>query len=494
MKTLRAFELIISISILRNYLIMSVRHRRPSGASVTTATSSSSSSRSTAHTSPLLNNPLLVPPESHAKNGSTSRPYYPTRPQDYMSFHSFPNPSTTSPPALSQSPSPIPVPNPSMPFMMPVPDPDPEPEPEPNVISPPLPADFPEPPAEPDIAPPLAPLDIRDSGVDFGPGVLPPSGSGSVLSPLPVNPEVPEELSLFRARSMMGFAKSQSRLGFFKHRPPSLVAPTDLDSVSDSELAVAPHFATFDQAARALLNELRPIMESCIEIVVRLIPAPKVSLRLHLGREEEVCSMMEATLRHLWSCITLRPGCACPREEEQWELPQGQRGSDICREFHEAFERKLRRFTSRMRHFHDQIDRPRRMYKTSFTERLLGWQDAFDQWINRFERLTAYLRLRLAHAHARQLHLQLEHERAALEDTPSSRGSDAGSADSPRSQRSLSHRHHRMLTIEQLKDEYDVAKSALLEAHKRAAGLAWRRDEMGQLVRDFGTWAIRDAV
>ena len=35
-----------------------------------------------------------------------------------------------------------------------------------------------------------------------------------------------------------------------------------------------------------------------------------------------------------------------PTEEEQDELIEGERGSDVCREFHEAFERKLRRFTT----------------------------------------------------------------------------------------------------------------------------------------------------
>lgn len=69
-------------------------------------------------------------------------------------------------------------------------------------------------------------------------------------------------------------------------------------------------------------------------------------MRLQMGREEEASASMEGTLRHLWSCITLRPGCACPNEEEQYVLPEGERGSDICREFHEAFERKLRRFTT----------------------------------------------------------------------------------------------------------------------------------------------------
>lgn len=69
-------------------------------------------------------------------------------------------------------------------------------------------------------------------------------------------------------------------------------------------------------------------------------------IRLPLGREEAVCASMEGTLRHLWGCITLRPGCACPSEREQEAFPEGERGSDVCREFHEAFERKLRRFTT----------------------------------------------------------------------------------------------------------------------------------------------------
>ncbi|KAF9076014.1 hypothetical protein BDP27DRAFT_878423 [Rhodocollybia butyracea] len=245
------------------------------------------------------------------------------------------------------------------------------------------------------------------------------------------------------------------------------------------------------------MEELRPIMESCIEIVVRLIPTPQVSssgrlARLRLGREEEASASMETTLRHLWSCITLRPGCACPDEEEQQELPEGERGSDICREFHEAFERKLRRFTTRMRTFFDHINRPRKIHKATFTERLLGWQDAFDQWINRFERLNAYLRLRLAHAHAKQLQIQLQSEREAMAQIQSAEHSVEDGRHSRRSTSSR-HRDHTML-IEQLKADYDLAKGALLEAHKRAAGLAWRRDTMGLLVRDFGTWAIRDAV
>ncbi|KIK70730.1 hypothetical protein GYMLUDRAFT_51940 [Collybiopsis luxurians FD-317 M1] len=484
----------------------------PRASSISTHSSSTGSdgSRSTANTSPLLNNNQVpFPPESSSKgmqpaedqnafaSTSTGRPYYPMRAEEYMSFQTpFPNPST--PPAFSQSPSPLPIPNAGIPIplMMPVPEPD---------------------------VPPSVSVAPHDSGIDFGPGVRPPSRTASTLSPLPNPPEPPAEAPLFRARSLMGFAKTQSRLGFVKPRPPSSTALIDpeLDSDSDSELAVTPHFNTYEEAARILINELRPVMESCIEIIVRLIPdhfmliywekkSPKAPstdrlMRLKLGREEEVCSLMEGTLRHLWSCITLRPGCACPSEREQWDLPEGQRGSDICREFHEAFERKLRRFTTRMRTFHDQIDRPRRMYKASFTERLLGWQDAFDQWINRFEvgtnsiggdlahfitiqRLNAYLRLRLAHAHAKQLHLQLERERALLTETPLS---ESESGDSPRSRNG---RRHLTMAIEQLKDEYDAAKGALLEAHKRAAGLAWRRDEMGQLVRDFGTWAIREAI
>lgn len=107
------------------------------------------------------------------------------------------------------------------------------------------------------------------------------------------------------------------------------------------------------------------------------------------------------------------------------------------------------------------------------------------------QRLNAYLRLRLAHAHAKQLHIRLELERAAAEIL--FEDSENGSGDSPSGRRHR-HRRHRTPDVQQLKEDYDAAKSALLDAHKRAAGLAWRRDGMGQLVRDFGTWTIREEV
>ncbi|KAJ3782488.1 hypothetical protein GGU10DRAFT_79780 [Lentinula aff. detonsa] len=458
-----------------------------------TTESSSSNSGSTAGTSPLFTTTQLPLPDysktytsglqpamqedRNAFASTSAQPaYYPIPAASYMSFQA-PFHNTSPPPAdgfaaHSQSPSPVPIPNPST--SMPVP------------ISMPL----------PDFIPPVPVVDVHDSGVDFGLGVRPPSQDMTI-----VTPGLPEEASLFRPRSLLGFAKSQSRLGFVKPRPPtvtSVPSESSLDSDSDSELnLVPPHNHTYDESTRALVETLRPVMESCIEIVVRLIPTSQVSstgrlVRLPLGREEAVSASMEGTLRHLWGCITLRPGCACPSEREKESLPEGERGSDVCREFHEAFERKLRRFTTRLRTFHEQINRPRKMHRTSFTERLLGWQDAFDQWINRFERLNAYLRLRLAHAHAKQIQIKLERERAVAAHIRSSEISEAGSASGRRS--SQRHYNHHALTIQQLTEDYDVAKNALLEAHKRAAGLAWRRDGMGQLVRDFGTWTIRDAV
>ncbi|KAJ3813767.1 hypothetical protein F5876DRAFT_73542 [Lentinula aff. lateritia] len=460
-----------------------------------TDSSSSESVSDTAGTSPFLNAHQLPLPnfsktfttemlqptmqeEQNAFASTSAQPaYYPMPTAGYMSFQApfSHNPSAPpSPPsaaALSQNPSPIPIPNPST--SMPVPMPMPLPE-----LTPPVPVTN----------------DVRDSGVDFGIGIRPPSQAASTAF-------IATEPPLFRARSLLGFAKSQSRLGFVRPRPPTATTVTS-ESSSESDLdsdlnLIQPHYHTWDESTRALIEGLRPVMESCIEIVVRLIPTPQVSsagrlIRLPLGREEAVCASMEGTLRHLWGCITLRPGCACPSEGEQEALSEGERGSDVCREFHEAFERKLRRFTTRMRTFHEQINRPRRMHRSSFTERLLGWQDAFDQWINRFERLNAYLRLRLAHAHAKQIHLQLEDERTVAAQIRSHENSEAGSASGRRS--SQRHRHHHELTIQQLREDYDLAKGALLEAHKRSAGLAWRRDGMGQLVRDFGNWTIRDPV
>lgn len=73
----------------------------------------------------------------------------------------------------------------------------------------------------------------------------------------------------------------------------------------------------------------------------------------------------------------------------------------------------------------------------------------------------------------------------------SSESSESGSGGSANGR----HRHRRRtLAVQQLKGDYDAAKSALLDAHKRAAGLAWRRDGMGQLMREFGTWTMRDEV
>ncbi|KAJ3721674.1 hypothetical protein C8R42DRAFT_57482 [Lentinula raphanica] len=460
-------------------------------------TESSSSDSRSAQTSPLSSiNQLPVPnysseihnprmqsatQEDHNAFASTSAQpaYYPMPTASYMSFQA-PFHSTSPPPEIgsvlhSQSPSPAPVPIPNPSASMPVP------------IAMPL----------PDLTPSVHVVDVHDSGIDFGPGVRAPSRNEN---PEVVMPPDSDETALFRSRSLLGFAKSQSRLGFVKPRPPTITAfsESSVDSDSDSELnLVLPHHHTYDESTRALVEVLRPIMESCIEIVVRLIPTPQISstgrlVRLPLGREEAVCASMEGTLRHLWGCITLRPGCACPSEREQETLPEGERGSDVCRDFHEAFERKLRRFTARMRTFYDQINRPRRMHKSSFTERLLGWQDAFDQWINRFERLNAHLRLRLAHAHAKEIQLQLSHERTVAAQIRSSELDEAGSASGRRS--SQRHFNHHTLTIQQLKEDYDIAKNALLEAHKRAAGLAWRRDGMGQLVRDFGNWTIKEAV
>ncbi|KAJ3909446.1 hypothetical protein F5879DRAFT_88211 [Lentinula edodes] len=353
-----------------------------------TDSSSSESVSDTAGTSPFLNAQQLPLPdfsktfttetlqptmqeEQNAFASTSAQPaYYPMPAAGYMSFQApfSHNPSAPpSPPlaaALSQTPSPVPIPNPST--SMPVPMPMPHPE-----FTPPVPVTN----------------DVRDSGVDFGLGIRPPSQAASTAV-------IATEPPLFRARSLLGFAKSQSRLGFVRPRPPTATTVTS-ESSSESDLdsdlnLIQPHYHTWDESTRALIEGLRPVMESCIEIVVRLIPTPQVSsagrlIRLPLGREEAVCASMEGTLRHLWGCITLRPGCACPSEREQEALPEGERGSDVCREFHEAFERKLRRFTTRMRTFHEQINRPRRMHRSSFTERLLGWQDAFDQWINRFE-------------------------------------------------------------------------------------------------------------
>ncbi|KAF9076015.1 hypothetical protein BDP27DRAFT_878483 [Rhodocollybia butyracea] len=168
----------------------------PRARSTTTASSSSSGSSSTAGTSPYVNTyqlPKVDPSSSRMQTNqnpnafastSAQPAYYPMPSTNYMSFQSpFSGPGTSSPPpVMSESPPPILIPNPSN--SLPVP------------MARPL---------QETIGVPVE--DLHDSGVDFGPGV--PSRASSTTPP-------PVEAPLFRSRSLMGFAKSQSRLGFFQ--------------------------------------------------------------------------------------------------------------------------------------------------------------------------------------------------------------------------------------------------------------------------------------
>ncbi|KAJ3754019.1 hypothetical protein EV360DRAFT_87248 [Lentinula raphanica] len=246
--------------------------------SIPTESSSSESRSGTAQTPPLSSiNQLPIPnysseihnprmqsatQEDHNAFASTSAQpaYYPMPTASYMSFQA-PFHSTSPPPEIgsalhsrSPSPAPIPIPNPSA--SMPVP------------IAMPL----------PDLTPPVHVVDVHDSGIDFGPGVRAPSRNEN---PEVVMPQDSDETALFRSRSLLGFAKSQSRLGFVKPRPPTITAfsESSVDSDSDSELnLVLPRHHTYDESTRALVEVLRPIMESCIEIVVRLIPVSSLHL------------------------------------------------------------------------------------------------------------------------------------------------------------------------------------------------------------------------
>lgn len=229
--------------------------RLPPRATSASTESSTSESHSTTRTSPFLNTeqPLSFP-DLHSKAGSSAM--YPGEDQNAIASTSrqrIPSYYQNSPPAeyqeddydydptsqphsahvFSQSPSPIPVPAPMLDF----------------------------------------PVGPHDSGVDFGPGVRPASRASSRRT----NQEPPASSEynnvLIRSRSLMGFAKTQSRLGFIKPRPPTVLNESNLNSDSDdNDLGldlVAPHFHTSTQA---LVEELRPVIESCIEIVVRLIP------------------------------------------------------------------------------------------------------------------------------------------------------------------------------------------------------------------------------